>query len=462
MQVLASEVDFDTYDVIVAGSGLAAYAMAHRLGVHGKTVIMLETGEAEYNEDVQSNFATIRGRGHLDGSHWPLHWVRAMGGTSAVWAGHCSPMTERNFRQWPITRKDLEPFYSIAAKLLGRTDPFLTYSSEFAPGFIYRPKSAEDALRLIREPQLYEQLPTADMALGTTLSQLHAREDRRGIEAISIYTLGGEVKKINLRPGQTVVLAAGGMGNAQILLSSQPESGPAVGNENDQVGRYLMEHPHFPDCAKLIVNSNFQLPAVPAGFGERLDLLEADEDLFQKVGGLDVSIALYPGRFISDDPVEAMFARKWGENAMAYGTIVVAEMDPEPENRVTVTQGSDPAGLKNLRTYFHFGTRSFRAADTFVETLGERLIASDFGRLRISNEKIVLGVSGGGHTMGTTRMGASPRTSVVDADCRVHGYENLFVAGSSVFTSSGHANPTLTLMALAARLGDKLGVINEV
>jgi choline dehydrogenase-like flavoprotein len=58
--------------------------------------------------------------------------------------------------------------------------------------------------------------------------------------------------------------------------------------------------------------------------------------------------------------------------------------------------------------------------------------------------------------MGTTRMGKEPRTSVVDRDCRVHGVENLFVAGSSVFAISGYANPTLTIVALALRLAARL------
>jgi choline dehydrogenase-like flavoprotein len=58
--------------------------------------------------------------------------------------------------------------------------------------------------------------------------------------------------------------------------------------------------------------------------------------------------------------------------------------------------------------------------------------------------------------MGATRMARSPRDGVVDEHCRVHGVDNLFVAGSSVFPTSGIANPTLTLLALAVRLGDHL------
>jgi choline dehydrogenase-like flavoprotein len=58
--------------------------------------------------------------------------------------------------------------------------------------------------------------------------------------------------------------------------------------------------------------------------------------------------------------------------------------------------------------------------------------------------------------MGTTRMGDSPQTGVVDRDCQVHDTGNLYVASSSVFPSGGHANPTLTVVALALRLADHL------
>ena len=58
--------------------------------------------------------------------------------------------------------------------------------------------------------------------------------------------------------------------------------------------------------------------------------------------------------------------------------------------------------------------------------------------------------------MGTTRMSDSPKDGVVDGDCRLHGIENLYLAGSSVFATGGCTNPTLTIVALALRLAAHL------
>lgn len=65
-------------------------------------------------------------------------------------------------------------------------------------------------------------------------------------------------------------------------------------------------------------------------------------------------------------------------------------------------------------------------------------------------------MNSGAHHLGTTRMSDDPAFGVVDRDCRVHGVANLYVAGGSVMPTSGHANPTLTIVALALRLGEHL------
>ena len=97
-----------------------------------------------------------------------------------------------------------------------------------------------------------------------------------------------------------------------------------------------------------------------------------------------------------------------------------------------------------------------------LRLFGETLAARDLGRLRFE-DWVLTGEAypedqelAGHHHMGGTRMGTDPLKSVVDAGCKVHGMANLWIGGSSVFTTSGQCNPTTTLTALALRLGDQL------
>ena len=114
------------------------------------------------------------------------------------------------------------------------------------------------------------------------------------------------------------------------------------------------------------------------------------------------------------------------------------------------------AGLYRPAARCAIGAGDFLNAERTLRLLGESLIASGQGRVRINNEGLYQRPNGGGHIMGTTRMGTNRSNSVVDSNCRVHGYDNLSVAGSSVFPTGGCANPTLTIVALTLRLADTL------
>jgi len=91
------------------------------------------------------------------------------------------------------------------------------------------------------------------------------------------------------------------------------------------------------------------------------------------------------------------------------------------------------------------------------ELLADLLETKGIGELESDTAKIAeLRFSDASHHIGTTRMSSTARTGVVDSDCRVHGIDNLFVCGSSVFPTGGYANPTMTILALALRLGEHL------
>ncbi|MFY2628654.1 GMC family oxidoreductase, partial [Achromobacter dolens] len=137
-----------------------------------------------------------------------------------------------------------------------------------------------------------------------------------------------------------------------------------------------------------------------------------------------------------------------------------AEQEPNPDSRVTLGNDVDALGMRRLHIDWRYTPRDVATVQTALAALAEALAASGVGRFdydpgQVEAEMTRYGAYGG-HHIGTARMGNDPRDSVVNADCRVHETPNLYVAGSAVFPTSGQANPTLTIVALALRLADHL------
>lgn len=145
---------------------------------------------------------------------------------------------------------------------------------------------------------------------------------------------------------------------------------------------------------------------------------------------------------------------------------VHAEQAPRADSRVTLADKTDALGMPQLRVDWRYGSDDIESVARTLDVIGEELERSGAGRLEFRRETLEEDLmrfgAYGGHHIGTARMGGDPRTSVVDADCRVHSVRNLFVAGSAVFPTSSQANPTLTLIALSLRLGKHLSQQLEV
>ncbi|MBP0492626.1 GMC oxidoreductase [Pararoseomonas indoligenes] len=136
------------------------------------------------------------------------------------------------------------------------------------------------------------------------------------------------------------------------------------------------------------------------------------------------------------------------------------EQEPNPESRVTLADATDPLGVPRLRVDWRATAGDIRTAQVSFRLLAEDLALWGRGSLSYDPEEVGADMlrdgAYGGHHIGTARMGATPATGVVDPECRVHGMANLWVAGSAVFPTSGQANPTLTVVALALRLAAHL------
>lgn len=136
------------------------------------------------------------------------------------------------------------------------------------------------------------------------------------------------------------------------------------------------------------------------------------------------------------------------------------EQTPRAHNRVTLGSKRDALGCPQLEVHWQWPQEDIEQTLKAQDLMARGLERAGLGRIERVREADgsphLARPVGSHHLMGTTRMHADPRHGVVDAQCQVHGVDNLYIAGSSVFPTGGYANPTLTLVALALRLADHL------
>jgi len=137
-----------------------------------------------------------------------------------------------------------------------------------------------------------------------------------------------------------------------------------------------------------------------------------------------------------------------------------AEQIPSPISRVTLLEERDALGVPRLLVDWRYTSADITTVREAVRLFAADVSGSGVGTFDYDPEAIELEMARygayGGHHLGTARMGTDPRTSVVDENCRIHGLDNLYVAGGAVFPTSSQANPTLTIVALAVRLAAHL------
>ena len=148
--------------------------------------------------------------------------------------------------------------------------------------------------------------------------------------------------------------------------------------------------------------------------------------------------------------------------AHRYALHYHAEHVPDADSRVTLGGTRDALGMPRAAIDLKFGPADAAGIVASHDAMDARMQAAGYAKLIHAHAPdaraaaVLAQASDGFHQIGTARMGANPATSVVDADARVHGMANLFVAGSAVLPSSGQANPTLLAVALAGRLAKHL------
>jgi len=490
-------------DLAIIGGGPAGITLARVFANTGTRICLVEAGGLELDPAVQALY-----EGENAGIPYPLagNRLRFFGGSSNHWGGYCRPLDPIDFERrdwvpysgWPFGIDELEPYYPSAAEIVevapARFDDAAYWervSGQKAP----QPVTGRMQLRYtqfsppthfgVRYGDELRQAGNIQVLLNANVVDIASTEQGRAVTHLEIRTLNGLSHTVRAR---TYVLATGGLENARMLLLSNKSVPAGLGNQHDLVGRFFMEHPHLPAFGEIVVGDLARLPHI---YSRRV---EADgrsgsaafnpaEHFLRERRLLNATLMMgeagfYRTNTVSDwykvplhmdmlkaarafltggrdavDPEQPDLLGRW------LGLGCACEQVPNPDSRVTLSDERDALGLPKIRLDWRLTEQDRRSLVEHMRSLAMEFGALGIGRMLIDVEddgQWPADVIGGAHHMGTTRMHDDPRQGVVDRHCRVHGVENLYVAGSSVFPTSGAANPTLTLVALALRLADHL------
>lgn len=239
-------------------------------------------------------------------------------------------------------------------------------------------------------------------------------------------------------PCRAVVLAAGAVNSAQILLqSASPDHPDGLGNSRGILGRYLHDHP----LAKLVVGLGRPVRFGPASYITR--------------ASLDRSAPLYSAAYMQWGGTVSWARALLSRGRMdEIGFSVFGTMVPTPDDRISLNHTPGATG----RSALFFALQYPKEATAVLENARDELLAL-LERAGWEPSLRVFRIEPPGNSVhygGTCRMHASPEFGVVDAYCRVHDAPNVVVADSSVFTTGPEKNPVLTAMTIAARASNRL------
>ena len=390
---------------------------------------------------------------------------------------------------WPITRADLEPYFTKAQSLVeagpwiyDRADAVVSDTGpmvSLAPGGVYTSWFQFSRTRGDILPTHFGQRYEDDLKRAAKIKPLvHAnvtgiRLAKTGgaVSHLDIATLneaGGADKHFTVRP-RFVVLASGGMENARLLLASNDVMNVGLGNQNDLVGRFFADNPTPRDTATMVLFAgpvaSFYNDVLVMPTGAILKGTFAPTPDFARAKGVTGSLTTVENP-VKLDPlgVAAVVATAQAlgvdaSNAKAYSLGCGLELAPDPDRRLTLSGERDALDMPRLKLEMTIADSDFARCRLTLAELGRQLLAAKTGMVKLNystRQEWLSAMDWGNHHFGTTRMSADPQSGVVDADSKVHGVPNLYVAGSSVFPTYGASNPTLNLLALTLRLGDHL------
>ncbi len=511
-------------DICIVGTGPAGATLMRELAGSRLSVIVVESGETDPVSfaDALNEIESVGVPRTLDQT---IVRNRILGGTSLLWTGRCAYFDEIDYRErawvpysgWPLGPEEMAPYFARSAghlglglredfshegfwALAGRTRPASRLNSKQLRPFFWqfsRHRGPQEPMRF--GPRILSERNAPNLRVLTGATAVHINTDATATVQHSLEVAAHDDRRWTVTAGR-LVLCAGGIENARLLLNSTRVCPQGLGNAHDMVGRFLMDHPRggvakFDHGKARTLEPHFGFHTVRSEHGTNLFCqgLRLSPDAQESEGLLNCAVWLSE-LVAPDDPwtaIKRMASGRanWSRDPLAVlsnGVLMARGLDnmlrrgggpirkldglelnciveqlPDPDSRVLLAERTDSHGMRLPRLDWRISELEQHTVRRTAQLVAGAL--QDVGITPPVLEDWVAEGKGFGpgfgdvaHHIGTTRMAVTARHGVVDANCEVHGVSGLFVAGSSVFPTASHANPTQMIVALAVRLADHL------
>jgi choline dehydrogenase-like flavoprotein len=508
------------FDVIIVGSGAGGGTLARHLAPSGKNILILERGdwlkrEAE-NWDATAVFEHNR---YISPDTWydrdgrpfqpQVHYF--VGGATKMFGAALYRLRQQDFGElrhhdgispaWPIAYDELEPYYTKAERMyhvhgLRGQDPTEPPASGPYP---WAPVSSEPRIQ-----QLFDDLTAAgyhpfpapcavmmderNMAYSTCIRcqtcdgfpcLVHAKSDaeivavRPALEFPNVTLLrnatarklqtnangtavtevvadvGGEQEVFR---GDIIVVSCGAANTAKLLLTSANDKHPnGLANGSDQVGRNYMFH----NSQAVLAISREPNPTIFQKTIALNDFYFGMDGFDYPMGNIQMTGKSLGPMYRGEKPLETALLPTGPLDKLASHAVdfwLTTEDLPDPENRVTVNR----SGNLTLSYTPNNQVPRQKLYDTLKSMLNHLGMHPHYLIPRNIYMKAEIPIAGCAHQAGTCRFGTDPKASVLDANCKAHELDNLYVVDTSFFVSIGAVNPSLTAIANAIRVADHL------
>ena len=522
------------YDIAIIGTGPAGLTLCAEISKSGKRIALIESGTYRRQEHTES-LKKVLSDGEI--SIRPGSRERIVGGTSTTWAGLSAPMDKVDIETWPIEYAELKQYYTklntYGFPKLSDFDHSTLDNLRKNADFSLESNVLEEKIFIAKDPpwnfanELKDVLDKSNVTLfhDSTVIHLSSKKSPTGKQTVNGLVIKNSNGKENTLIAKTIILSAGGIENARLLLLSRDTQSSGLGNEYDQVGRYITNHPKnsygIIRLYKPAHNLNHLFGYLHSGWAKSAGV-RIREDMQKSLGILNSYVRMEPifpwtdSKGVTDlititkkfklflqwwkrfqkkliglrdwtetgDDVQRKSSFSWSSaflsivkdmpsvasyifHRLAHSKKIPVhtirlrnfmDMESRRENRITLSDMMDGNGKAIPVVTLNISERDRRSVTELHRLIGVELQRKNIGVLESNLDKVNPWPinTEASHHIGGTIMGMEPKTSVVDSNLKVHSVDNLYICSSSVFPTSGCANPTYTICALAIRLANHL------